>query len=97
MPTLYQRQGGRWLRVAISLMVLVTGIRVWIGPVAVLERVQAQIPDSGMQRKLILEEARMTTQLLRSIKELLENHTFNVKIEGADNQGRGPRKTRSGG
>ncbi len=86
MVTQYQLQKRRLLQVGISLFVLLTCIRVWVGPVAILEPAQAQIPDSGMQRKLLLEEARRTNQLLAEIKQLLKTHTFNVRVQGADNQ-----------
>ncbi len=97
MVTQYQPQKRRLLRIGISLFVLLTCIRVWVGPVAVLERAQAQIPDSGMQRKLLLDEARRTNQLLTEIRQLLKTHTFNVRIQGADNQAGKPAKPRGGG
>ncbi len=81
----FQLQKRRLLKVGISLFVLLTCIRVWVGPVAILEPAQAQIPDSGLQRKLILDETRRTNQLLAEIKQLLKTHTFNVRVQGADN------------
>lgn len=86
MTTRYQSQKRRLLHGGISLFALLTCIRVWVGPQAILEQAQAQIPDSGMQRKLLLEETRKTNQLLLEIKQLLKTHTFNVRIQGADNQ-----------
>ncbi len=86
-----------WLRGVIGLFVVVTCLRVWVGPVAILEPARAQIPDSGRQRKQLLEEARRTNQLLTEIKQLLKDHTFNVRMERADNQSRAPRVPNSGG
>lgn len=86
MDTHCQYQKRRLLRNAIIAFVVLTCLRVWIGPVALLEPARAQIPDGGMQRKLLLDEARRSNQLLSEIKQILKTHTFNVRIEGADNQ-----------
>lgn len=85
------------LRAVIGLFVLATCLWVWVGPGTILEPARAQIPDSGMQRKLLLEEARQTNLLLTEIKQLLKDHTFNVRIEGADNQADAPAIPRRGG
>ncbi len=82
----YQRRKRRLLRGAIGLFLLLTCIRVWVGPEPIVEPAQAQIPDSGLQCKLLLEEARRTNQLLSDIKRLLKTETLNVRIQGADNQ-----------
>lgn len=97
MATRYQSQKRRLLHGGISLFVLLTCIRVWVGPEAILEQAQAQIPDSGMQRKQLLEETRRTNQLLLEIKQLLETHTFNVRMQGADNQADKPASSRRDG
>ncbi len=74
-----------FLRIVMVAFAVLTCIRVWMGPVAVLPEAQAQIPDSGMQRKLLLEEIRRTNLLLGEIKDLMQKQTFNVRVEGADN------------
>ena len=79
-----------WGRDAIGLLILLTCFRVWISPAPMLETARAQIPDSGMQRKLLLDETRQTNQLLRDIRQLLKEHTLNVRIRGADNQADAP-------
>ncbi len=84
--TTCQRRKPNLVRGAIGLFLLLTCIRVWVGSEPILEPVQAQIPDSGMQRKLLLEEVRQTNRLLSNIKQLLETGTLNVRIQGADNQ-----------
>lgn len=90
MFTRYQPQKRRLLYGAISLFALLTCLRIWVGPATFVEPARAQIPDSGMQRKLLLEEARQTNRLLAEIKQLLENGTFNVRMQGADNQAPAP-------
>jgi hypothetical protein len=94
-PRLRSTRSGRFISVAISFFLLMTCLRVWIGPAPLLPRAEAQIPDAGLQRKLALEEAQRTNQLLSDIKRLLETHTLNVRIQGADNPadgGRDPRR-----
>ncbi len=97
MPIAYQYQKRRFLPHAVIVFVLLTCLWVWVGPTAVLPAAQAQIPDSGLQRKLLLDEARRTNLLLVEIKQILTSHTFNVRMEGADNQARPPVKPRVGG
>jgi hypothetical protein len=55
-----------------------------------MEPARAQIPDAGAQRRGLLEETRKTNRLLAEIRQLLEHHTFNVKLQGADNQKSAP-------
>jgi len=76
-------------------LVAASCLRAWIGPVSIETTAQAQIPDSGLQRKQQLEEARLTNQLLSEIKVLLEKGTFNVRLQGADNQAPAPAKNQS--
>jgi len=73
------------LRAIGCLIVLATCLRVWIGPFPILPSAYGQIPDAGLQRKLILEEAIRTNQLLTEVKTLLAERTLNVRIQGADN------------
>ncbi len=72
----------------VTLLVALTCLRVWLGPFPLLERAEAQIPDAGLQRKQILDEARRSNELLSDIKRILESQTLHVRLEGADNQGR---------
>ena len=65
---------------------LLTCLKVWIGPTRLIERAEAQIPDAGLQRKQLLDEARLTNLLLGEIKQILEKGTINVRTNGADNQ-----------
>ena len=81
-----QLQRGRLVRGVVSLAILAICIRIWTGPASVIEPAQAQLPDSAMQRRELLEEAKRTNQLLGQIRQLLQSHTFNVRIAGADNQ-----------
>ncbi len=81
------KPGQRWIQRLVTGFVLLTCLRVWLGPIPVLERAYGQIPDAGMQRKLILEQAQLTTQHLSDIKRILEAGTLHVRLDGADNQG----------
>jgi len=86
MAAQYQPQKRRWLYDLTCLLMLLTCVRVWVGSAPVMQSAQAQIPDAGAQRKALVEEARRTNELLTEIKDLLENRTLNVRIQGADNQ-----------
>ena len=59
--------------------------RVWVGPVGVLPTAYAQIPDSGAQRKQLIDEVRKTNRLLTQLNETLRDQIIKVRIIGADN------------
>ncbi len=69
-------------------LVALTCLRIWFGPFPLLERAEAQIPDAGLQRKQLIDEARRTNELLSDIKRILEAQTLHPAPEGADNQRR---------
>lgn len=73
------------IRTVACLLLLATCMRVWFGPLPVLPAAYGQIPDAGLQRKLLLEEAIRTNQLLTEIRTILSDRTLNVSIQGADN------------
>ena len=88
--------GRQWLRTLGGAVALLTILRVWLGPVDIVPAAQAQIPDSGLQRKQILDQSRRTNELLARILNTLETRTFNVRIEGADKKSTAPARRRSG-
>ncbi len=95
----HNRSGGsrvlRWLLVA---FVLASCVRVWLGPGEVIPRAQAQIPDSGLQRKKQLDATIETNAILRQIHSTLQRETLSVRVvEGGQGGGKGVvpnRKTR---
>jgi hypothetical protein len=91
------RQGSMFWRTVIGLGVLLTAIRVWTGPVLLVEPASAQIPDSGLQRQQLLEETRRTNQLLQEITKTLNSGTLNVRFPSADNPSDAPKETRKRG
>lgn len=74
------------MHAGLILLLTFTCLRVWVGPFPILSRAEAQIPDAGMQRKLLIEEVQRTNQLLGDIKRLMESGNLNVRVSGADNQ-----------
>ncbi len=74
-----------FLRALFIVFVLASCIRVWVGSGPVIEVARAQIPDSGLQRKQMIDASMRTNQLLAEIKQLLATGTLNVRILGADN------------
>lgn len=80
-----QHRKPMFLQVLLGAFVLLTCVRVWTGSQPILPRATAQIPDSGAQRKLLIDEVRRSNELLSQIKQLLEKGTLNVRLRGADN------------
>jgi len=76
-----------WIHRAVVGFVLLSCLRVWTGPFPVLESAYGQIPDAGLQRKQLLDEAKRSNELLNEIKQVLTTATLHVRLEGADNQG----------
>jgi hypothetical protein len=74
------------LRAGLLLFGLATCAKVWLGPMEWTGEAQAQIPDAGLQRVQQLEATQQTNKLLAEIKDILENKTLNVRLDGADNQ-----------
>ncbi len=73
-----------WGRTIIAIIAIVTLIKVWVGPITIPQEAMAQVPDSGKQRILLLEQAKRTNQLLAEIKQILAKDTLKVQWEGAD-------------
>ena len=96
MPLRDNAKKSQWLRWPIGLLILVTCLRVWVGPTPILQEARGQLPDRAKQRALLLDEARRTNQLLEQIKTLMQEHTFNVRVQGADNQAPAPAEPRDG-
>ena len=87
-PLSSRPQTHRFVDRLVVFFVVLTCLRIWIGPFPLLERAEAQIPDAGLQRKQLMDEARRTNELLSDIKRILETQTLQVRLQGADNQGR---------
>lgn len=80
-----QKRPAIWKHV-LNVFLAATCLHVWLGSPPVLQRAEAQIPDAGLQRKLLIEEAQRTNVLLAEIKQMLQAQTLNVRVVGADNQ-----------
>jgi len=74
----------RWWRIALTILVVVTCLRVWIADLRFSEPAHAQIPDAGAQRMALVQELRRTNARLTEVVELLKTHTFTVRVENAD-------------
>lgn len=83
-----QPRSHRFVDRLVVFFVILTCFRIWLGPFPLLERAEAQIPDAGLQRKQLVDEARRSNELLSDIKRILETQTLHVHLEGADNQGK---------
>jgi hypothetical protein len=79
--------GSRWFRRVLIGFVLITCLRVWVGPIEVLPRAEGQIPDSGRQRQQQLDATRETNRLLNQIHSTLQKGTLNVRVASTDKKG----------
>lgn len=75
----------RWLRVLLTAFLALTCLKAWTGTGEFNPIASAQIPDSGLQRKQLLGEVRITNQLLAQILNALKTRTIKVQIQGTDN------------
>jgi len=85
--TLNRKTKTSWGRTVVTIIALVTLIKVWAGPITITQEAMAQIPNSGKQRIQLLEQAKRTNQLLTEIKKILSHDTLKVHWEGADKPG----------
>ena len=65
--------------------VVLTCLRVWVGPVNAQAQRPTTLPYSALQRKLQLKELERSNEILHEIRDILKTQTLKVRIEGADN------------
>jgi hypothetical protein len=76
-------------RTLVAAILLATCVKVWVGPAEVLPIAAAQIPDSGMQRKQMVDEIQQTNALLGEIIHILKTQGIKVVLPSADKAGAG--------
>lgn len=81
----------RWLRwsltaIATFLAIIAIELSVLIGPLE--PQAYAQIPDSGLQRKQLLDEQKKTSRTLGNILQHLKTQSIKVKVVGTDKEAR---------
>lgn len=64
----------------VVLLLGVIAIQLWSAAPSILPEAQAQIPDTGMQRKQLIDEARRTNELLSDILTQLREKPMKVRI-----------------
>ena len=77
----------RWLRIwlsAITLLLAIIAIELSavMGPIE--SRAWAQIPDSGLQRKQMVDAQERSNSILEGILQHLRSQTIKVKVVGTD-------------
>lgn len=87
-----QKRLNVYCQLMIVLLTLIT-VRLWMMPVEVLPRAQAQFMDAGAQRVKLLKATEKTNALLADIHGTLKG-TLNVTIAGENN---GSKKSKPGG
>ena len=81
-----QRRLNFYCQAIIVLLGLIT-LRLWMTPVDLLPRAQAQFMDSGAQRLRLVRVTEITNTLLDEIHDTLKG-TLNVQIQGDSNEGK---------
>jgi hypothetical protein len=67
-------------------LLAIIAVELWAG-LGSAPRALAQIPDTGLQRQQLVDEARKTNALLEKILEHLRSGSVKVKLESADKSG----------
>lgn len=74
----------RLLLTAITVLLTVIAVELWAERPPLIGDAQAQIPDSGLQRNLLIDEAQRTNKLLAEILAHLQNKPIKVKSVDTD-------------
>ncbi len=74
----------RLLLTAITVLLTVIAIELWAERPPLVREARAQIPDSGLQRNVMIDEARRTNKLLEEILDHLKNKPIKVKSVDTD-------------
>lgn len=68
----------------LTVLIAVTCLRVWAGPVDWMPGAYAQLPDTAKQRIDQIAEMRRTNELLGEIVRILKTEQIKVVVEGSD-------------
>ena len=82
----------RYILIAITVLLTVIAIELWGPRPSLVQAANAQIPDSGLQRKQMTAELRKTNDLLGRILEHLRTKPIKVEIVDTDKPGSGRAK-----
>ncbi|RIK66396.1 MAG: hypothetical protein DCC65_09640 [Planctomycetota bacterium] len=87
----------RGILTALTVLLAVIAIELWAGRPSDLPAAQAQIPDTGLQRKIIADEAQRTNQLLEQILEHLQSKPIRVRVVADESSGTKRSSSRAAG
>ncbi|MBN2560687.1 MAG: hypothetical protein JXQ75_07145 [Phycisphaerae bacterium] len=74
----------RSVLLVITVLLTVIAIELWAGRPSMLPTAQAQVPDSGLQRNQMIDEAHRTNRLLEEILQHLRAKAIKVEIMDTD-------------
>ena len=74
----------RGLLTVLTALLAVIAVELWVAMPDGSSVARAQIPDTGLQRLQIIEEARKTNQILEQIREQLREGCMKVRLEDTD-------------
>lgn len=76
----------RCMLLAITCLLTVIAVELWVGRPSMLPAARAQIPDPGRQRNEIVGETRRTNELLLQILNHLRTQPIKVELKATDEQ-----------
>ena len=79
----------RCLLTAIAILLTVVAVELWMGCPSMVESAVAQVPDSGLQRKVLNEKVRKTNRLLEQILQHLQTKPVKVEVLDPDKRDSG--------
>jgi hypothetical protein len=68
-----------FFRFALVLFMILVVLRLWFPAIDLDSSAQAQIPDSGLQRKLLLDELQKTNQTLITSRQNVKHRLLNAE------------------
>ena len=80
----------RCMLFAITVLLTVVAVELWVARPTILPAADAQVPDSGKQRYQAIQEARKTNETLRQILDHLRSKAIKVRIETTDKRSKPP-------
>lgn len=77
-------RSARLFRIAVVALLAIIALALWDDRPSMLSQAVGQIPDTAMQRKQMVDEQRITNQLLARILKHLETKPIKTRAAGTD-------------
>ncbi len=77
-------RSGNLFRSIITIILVLTCLKVWLGPADIIQPAVAQIPNSGQQRYDMIDELKRVNKQLSELIAVMKTHTIKVQMAGGD-------------